>query len=295
MCARCDALGADLTAEVMLAAAERELILTQADAGESVPHAIRPLSKAERAAKMRFSEIEALQQSAAEEAAKLLASNAQVYISSVIGAIFGARDRASAAQVVEAFAQLTRAQPKAVTAEIERATKAIATILEQVYTGASLIAVGEAARQGVTAGVAALDPTPGRFDDHARMVALHPWTRLTSKLQADLLTPAALAGPVTKKDVETALKAIPLDGATDLAKQTINTAHGAGRYDTMAPLDPAEIYASELLDGATCDRCAAVDGKQYASMAEALVEYETGGYGACRGGARCRGTLVSIY
>jgi hypothetical protein len=30
-------------------------------------------------------------------------------------------------------------------------------------------------------------------------------------------------------------------------------------------------------------------------MTEALVEYETGGYGACKGGARCRGTLVFQY
>jgi hypothetical protein len=295
MCARCDTLAADLTAEVMLAAAERELILAQADAGESVPGAIRPLTEAERRAKMRFGEIEQLEQSAAEKAAKLLASNAQVYIMAVIGAIFGGRDTADAGQVVEAFEQLNRAQPKAVVTEIERSAEAIATILEQVYAGASLIAIGEATRQRVPDLPDALEPEPGRFKDLARMVALHPWTRLTSKLQTDLLTPAALAAPVTKKDVETALKAIPLDGAEDLAKQTINTAHGAGRYETIAPLNPVEIYASELLDGATCDRCAAVDGKEYATMAEALVEYETGGYGACRGGARCRGTLVSVY
>jgi len=295
MCAKCDTLEADLQAEILFAGIERELMLAEKDAGESVAHAIRPLSKAERKAKMRFGEIEALEQSAADKAAKLLAGNAQVYIMAIIGAIFGDRDTATADQVIEAFERLNRAQPKAVITETARASEAIEAILGQVYAGASLIAIGEASRQRVPDLPDALEPEPGRFKALARMVALHPWTRLTSKLQTDLLTPAALAGPIEKKDVEKALKAIPIDGATDLARQTINTAHGAGRYDTIAPMEPAEIYASELLDGATCDRCAAVDGKQYATMAEALVEYETGGYGACRGGSRCRGTLISIY
>lgn len=295
MCKRCDDLEADVVEQVLLAAAERELILAEADSGESVPHAKRPLSAAERKARMRFGEIEALEQAAADKIAKLLDGNRQLYILSVIGEIFGARDRASSAQVIDAFERISRAQPKAVAAEIARAAKDIETILEQVYTGASLIAVGEAARQGVDHLPGALDPEPGRFHDQARMVALHPWTRLTSKLQADMLTPAALAKPVTKADVQKALEAIPLDGAKDLGRQAINSAHGAGRHDTIAPMEPREIYASELLDGETCDRCEAVDGKQYASMADALVEYEQGYYGACRGGSRCRGTLVSIY
>lgn len=295
MCERCDRLEANMIEQVLFAAAHRELILAEADSGESVPHAVRPLSAAEKKAKMRFGEIEALEHSAAEKIGKLLDGNRQLYILSVIGEIFRGRDRADAAQVIDAFEQLAKAQPKAVAAEIARATKDIESILAQVYAGASLIAVGEAGRQKAPTMPDALDAEPGRFHDQARMVAMHPWTRLTSKLQADMLTPAALAKPVSKADVQKALEAIPIDGAKDLARQAVNTAHGAGRYDTMAPLDPVEIYASELLDGATCDRCEAVDGKEYASMEEALVEYETGGYGACRGGSRCRGTLVSIY
>ena len=296
MCAKCDTIEADLTVEVLLAEAEQALILAQTDAGESVAGAIRPLSPAEKRAKMRFSEIEALEQAAADEAAKLLASNAQVYIRAVIGEIFGADNTATPAQIVKAFERLARGKmPAAAVEAADKLALSIGSILEQVYAGASLIALGEARRQGVKDLPAPLVPVAGQFAALAGAVALHPWTRLTTKLQADMLTPKALAAPAVKADVEAAARAVPLDGATDLAHQSINAAHGAGRYDTIAPMEPVEIYSSELLDGATCDRCAEVDGKEYATMEEALVEYETGGYGACRGGSRCRGTLVSVY
>lgn len=296
MCSKCDALAADLTAEVMLAAAERELILTQADNGESVPHAIRPLSAAERKAKMRFGEIEALEQSATEKAAKLLAGNAQVYISAVISAIFGEEEAVQPSAVVDAVETLNRAQPDDVIAETAAAQKAMSAILRDVYAGSSKIVIGEAQRQGVQKTPKPLAAAPDRFDLLAKAVALHPWTRLTSKLQADMLEPRTLAqATVAKPDVLKSLEAIPLDGAVDLARQSIHSAHGAGRVDAAETMQPEEIYASELMDGATCDACARVDGKDYDSLAEAKTEYETGGYGACKGGGRCRGTLVFQY
>jgi hypothetical protein len=296
MCAKCDTLADDLSVEVMLAAAERDLILAQTDTGESVPHATRPLSAAEKRAKMRFGEIDKLESAAAEKAAKLLASNAQVYIMAVISAIFGTERTLEAAQAVAAFDQLARGEmpPEAATAA-DNLTGDMAQILAAVFAGGSLIALGEAKRQGGKQLPAPLEADKARFEPLARAVALHPWTRITSKLQTDLLTPAGLSAPLTKEVVTTAAKAIPLDGAEDLARQTIHTAHGQGRAETQVILQPAEIEASELLDGETCDRCAAVDGKVYKSMEEALVEYEQGYYGACRGGARCRGTLVTIY
>lgn len=58
---------------------------------------------------------------------------------------------------------------------------------------------------------------------------------------------------------------------------------------------PSRIYASELLDQNTCERCAAVDGKEYGSLAEAEKDYPTGGNKDCLGGPRCRGTLVAVY
>jgi hypothetical protein len=296
MCAKCDRLEHDLTAEVLLAAAERELVLAQTETGESVPHAVRPLSAAEKRAKMRFGEIDKLESDAAEKAAKLLASNAQVYIMAVIGAIFGSQDAVEPAQVVDAVETINRAQPADVIAETERSQKAMSLILGQVYAGAAQIVIGEALRQGVKKTPKPFKPDPARFDATAKAVALHPWTRITGKLQADMLEPRTLAQPtILKTDVQKNLEAIPLDGAVDLARQSIHTAHGTGRVEAAVTMAPEEIYSSELMDGETCDACARVDGKDYDSMDDALTEYETGGYGACKGGARCRGTLVFQY
>ncbi|QKY78954.1 capsid maturation protease [Arthrobacter phage Jinkies] len=296
MCRRCTALETDVTAQVMLAAAERELILAQTDAGESVPHATRPLSAAEKRAKMRFKEIDDLQVSATEKAAKLLASNAQVYIMAVISAIFGTETELSPAQTVAAFEALARGEmPARAAAAADTLTDSIARILAQVYAGASVIAIGEAKRQGGKGLPDPLEADADRFRPHARAVSLYAWTRLTTKLQADMLTPKNLATPFKRADAEAAAKAIPLDGAADLAKQAVHTAHGQGRLDTMQPLSPVEIFSSELLDGETCGPCSRVDGKEYATFAEARVEYEAGGYGGCLGGSRCRGSICCIY
>lgn len=296
MCAKCDTLETDLTVEVLLAQAERQLILAQNDSGESVPQAVRPLSAAEKRAKMRFGEIHDLEENAAEKAAKLLASNAQVYIMAVISAIFGEDQTVEAGAVIAAFERLAYGKiPAAATEAADKLALSIGEILAGVYAGASVIALGEAARQGMKDLPDPLTAKLGRFDDLARAVALHPWTRLTSKLQAEMLTPKALLTPPDRDAVTATLRAIPLDGAEDLARQTIHTAHGAGRNDTATSLEPESVHASELLDGQTCFPCSQVDGKNYDTLEEALTEYETGGFGSCKGGNRCRGTLVYHY
>lgn len=60
-------------------------------------------------------------------------------------------------------------------------------------------------------------------------------------------------------------------------------------------MEPASWYASELLDANTCPPCAAIDGKLYATVAEARADYPVGGYKDCDGRERCRGTIVVVY
>lgn len=71
------------------------------------------------------------------------------------------------------------------------------------------------------------------------------------------------------------------------------TAAAGGADDT--PI--GYLYATELLDGNTCDPCAAIDGTQYASLAEAENDYPGlgGGYVWCDGRENCRGSLVVVY
>lgn len=73
--------------------------------------------------------------------------------------------------------------------------------------------------------------------------------------------------------------------------QAVNT----GRKEVINSGPTSQIYASELLDDATCEECVSVDGTEFEDMAAAEEAYPTGGYAECLGGPRCRGTIVAVY
>lgn len=99
---------------------------------------------------------------------------------------------------------------------------------------------------------------------------------------------AAAAVGTFLDDLSDAALTEQLGGATQQA-------YNSGRTTYMAAADPAEIYASELLDGNTCSACMAIDGEEWETLAEAQMAYPVGGYVECQGGLRCRGTLVAVY
>lgn len=74
----------------------------------------------------------------------------------------------------------------------------------------------------------------------------------------------------------------------------VTTAQNAGRLAVMEQAD-GRLYASELLDGATCSPCANKDGTEYTDEDAARTDYPSSGYRGCKGGTRCRGTLVKVY
>jgi hypothetical protein len=76
----------------------------------------------------------------------------------------------------------------------------------------------------------------------------------------------------------------------------IQMATNAGRFRVFdrVPAEAAVFYASELLDTSTCPACAGVDGREYASIEAATRDYPSGGFLDCRGGPRCRGTIVAV-
>lgn len=84
---------------------------------------------------------------------------------------------------------------------------------------------------------------------------------------------------------------------TDHLRAALTQANGHGRLAAATELPtPAELYASELLDGNTCQPCSRIDGREYASLEEARADYPAGaGYVSCAGGERCRGTLVIVW
>lgn len=169
-------------------------------------------------------------------------------------------------------------------------------------------ALDEARRQGIPDGllpdVDDLDAIAPALDTaattHAQRVAKAPAERLLTVAaeagQRAATVQGATGGDVAAAALDAAEQASRA-GTEDLARQAANVTHGLGRTAALnnGP-SPREVYASELLDANTCGPCAVVDGRTYASLEDALVDYPgAGGFVGCDGGSRCRGTLVLVH
>jgi hypothetical protein len=75
----------------------------------------------------------------------------------------------------------------------------------------------------------------------------------------------------------------------------VQMAQNVGRVAAAQTVsEPVVPFASELLDTNTCGPCMANDGREYGSLEAAARDYASGGFVACEGGPRCRGTLVLV-
>jgi hypothetical protein len=75
----------------------------------------------------------------------------------------------------------------------------------------------------------------------------------------------------------------------------MTAAQNEGRFAVLAVAPPAEYTATEILDRSSCKACRAIDGTRYTTLPDAREAYPSGGYTGCEGGARCRGTLVTVW
>jgi hypothetical protein len=64
-------------------------------------------------------------------------------------------------------------------------------------------------------------------------------------------------------------------------------------YDFTVPDD--ETFWAEGVLVHNCKPCREIDGHRYTNLVDAREAYPTGGYTKCLGGARCRGTLVTVW
>jgi hypothetical protein len=82
----------------------------------------------------------------------------------------------------------------------------------------------------------------------------------------------------------------------DTLAGAVQQAQVGGRLAVFSQVEPmTAFYATELLDSATCEACRAIDGTNFPSLAEARMQYPSGGYVECFGGPRCRGSVVGVY
>lgn len=127
-----------------------------------------------------------------------------------------------------------------------------------------------------------------------------------SQLASDISTSAGrealrVSGSATSADDVVLAVRNHLDELTDArlrqqAGGALTAAQHSGRLSTMLSAPEAAYYSSEVLDGNTCEFCAAVNKRWLGnSLTEAQRLYPRAGYIDCKGGIRCRGTIVAVW
>lgn len=114
-------------------------------------------------------------------------------------------------------------------------------------------------------------------------------------LMSKLRPPARLA-TIEAGTIGDFLSSLSPAAAEQAAAGATSRATGGGRFGAIASAPTQAVYASEILDEATCPPCSDVDGREYESIEDAMLDYPSlGGFFDCEGGERCRGTAVAVF
>lgn len=288
-----------LAAWTLAAAVEAELMSVEAASGASFAGARRPLTDAERVAGVKFSQIADLVDTVAAASRpwvrRLLSTGAELVLNHVFPPGTQTVAAMTAAELTEFGSQLVaRAQP--VVAELyPRVRDALTGAWE---FGAATV-LDELTGQGVP-GVSAwtVPAAPATIDSLAQSITTHPLLRqleIASRYVADPFR--TLGMQVTRAELSAVLSETSDRSGVDMMHQGLQSVVSLGRTTTVDVNGGGAflaIYASELLDGASCLNCSLVDGTRYDSLEDAKADYPFGGYRSCKGGARCRGLLVFV-
>jgi hypothetical protein len=256
-------------------------------------------------ARVRFAELEEIVQAYADRIAAETERTRDAALDALALELDQLADAPNPYAVVERLNQLASSAQAAalpgLAVIVEQVAERILGELETAYADSAEEVYTEATRQGVPA------PTTRATPSELERVQLRTVARTAaySPVESILATLPSVAAQVAithtaASVVERAVAAAelgPRAKTLDAARQAANVAHGAGRKAATDVLPtPERIYASELLDKNTCHPCARTDGREYSNVDAALMDYPgAGGYIACDGGHRCRGTLVYVW
>lgn len=175
-----------------------------------------------------------------------------------------------------------------------------ASLLEQsmaaLNEGAAKKVVQEAADQGRT-----IMPGSTRRSELS-VLAQVVMTQLANEISLSAGREAVrVSGSATTPDEVVLAVRTHLDELTDARPRqqlggALTAAQHSGRMATLLSAPEAAYYASEVLDKNTCEFCAAVNKRWLGnSLGEAQRLYPRAGYIDCKGGIRCRGTIVAVW
>lgn len=218
-------------------------------------------------------------------------------------------------RLVAAWAGITSTQRADLREQIAAAVDAgdidaLGTLTVDAKVGAGLLettmadlAAQAAEQQAAEADAQGVTVEPGEADGdrlamYAAAVAAIIGSGLANAAGRDALrrlTPGA-DGKAVAAQVDEHLAGLSDAYLTDQLGGAMSAAQNEGRMATLngAP-DPEILAASEVLDSNTCPSCAAIDGHQFDTLAEAEAAYANGGYSECDGSLRCRGVLVAVW
>lgn len=167
----------------------------------------------------------------------------------------------------------------------------------------------EASAQGVTVTPPKVDPAV-RAGDRVTVVAfgaeLGAIAATVAALLAAEMAAAAAAEALRLFTPGAAAKTISravgrfLRGRSDRSRRerlgaALHRATNTGRIGTLRVAPNARYYADEVNDANRCEPCSMIDGHEFGSVDAADAVYGGGGYPACLGGDRCRGTVRAVW
>lgn len=290
-------IGAELDARINERLNDELLILAEASTGESVEHAVRPLSEAERASGVRFGDIQAVQYAYLEAVTPVIL----VLMGAAADAVTAEAARAAmSATMLRVLDEWRTMPPRALQEAMEVAITRVDEALTVAYRESATLVIKEAASQGVRV-AAATETAPvtrQSVQTMATNIADNTLGKVLDTARTVYAAPAATIEVPTPAAVETALTEISIKGPVDVARQASNAVIGEARMATVENNErkPAWLWSSELLDGNTCSPCSRIDGTEWSTIEEARRHYPPmSGYVDCAGGSRCRGTCVFVW
>lgn len=155
--------------------------------------------------------------------------------------------------------------------------------------------IGEAARQGVALDAAVDYQERATADAADLMRRMARQVAESSAAAARTSVPAGSPGGQASDVVSQHLATLTAAAAEQAAAGASSRAQNAGRAAAISAGPTVSIHASEVLDPAVCSTCILADGREYATLDAALLDYPSGGNRACEGGERCRGHLIAIF
>ncbi|MEU8756222.1 head maturation protease, ClpP-related [Streptomyces chartreusis] len=190
----------------------------------------------------------------------------------------------------------------ALAADSDAAARVLRTALADMAEAAATQMAAEAAEQGVKVRPPKLDKgLRNAFGSELVEIAAATAGLLAADTAASagrealrLLVPGARGSEVAER-VGSFLRGLKNWFRRDQLGGALHRAQNAGRVATLQAAPVARYFASEKNDANRCGPCGEIDGREFEDLTAAQAVYGAGGYQACEGGIRCRGTLTAVW